>query len=371
MARMVPLSLAVLGLVLLAPAHTRAQDPKPPTPEEVAAAEKAPLFSSHETVQLTLEADFRAIRREDRAQDSQERPAVLRWQDASGSEASLEIQLRTRGNFRLAKRNCDWPPLRINIKKSDTAGTLFENQDKLKLVGICKAGQSYWEQYVLLEYLAYRTFSLFTPLGFRVRLARVTYVDTGGEESPFTRYGFLIEDDAHMAARNGGWKVDWVAGRQLSPRETDPEHSVLTDVFQYFIGNTDWSALQMHNMELVQFEARKLSPVPYDFDFSGIVDARYAVPDSALPIRTVRQRHFRGFCPAEFNRDPTLYESIYQRFRDKREEIYALWLEQEGLEQETIKDTREYLDEFYDILSDPRRIESRMMKDCRRMNLGR
>ncbi len=197
---------AVMACLTLcgAPDGANAQEREPPTPEEVQAAEAAPLFDSHETLELTLEADFHTIRREDRTdEDSEERPAVLRWSGPDGTAAAQDIQIQTRGNFRLARRNCEFPPLRLNVKTDPSKGTVFEGQDKLKLVVPCKLGQDYWEQYVLSEYLVYRTYNLFSPLSFRVRLVRVTYVDSSGEDDTFTRYGFLIEDDDVMATRNG------------------------------------------------------------------------------------------------------------------------------------------------------------------------
>lgn len=338
----------------------------PPTPEEMEEAQSAPLFASHQTLHLTLEADLSTIKREDRGQDSEERPALLRWTDPSGTADSLEIQLGTRGNFRLQRKNCDFPPLRINLKKGQTKGTIFGNQDKLKLVVACKLGQSYWEQYVLMEYLAYRTLNLLTELSFRVRVAQVTYVDTSGRDDPFTRYAFIIEDDDVMALRNGGRKVDWTTG-QLDPRLLQDHHAVLVESFQYMIGNTDWSCVEMHNMELFLTPDGRASTVPYDFDFSGLVNARYAAPDQSLPIRRVRDRLFRGFCPDQMNRGPEEYEAVYAIFLGKKDEIYELWRSQEGLEEDRLEDTLEYFDEFFETLSDPRRIEDRMMSTCRRL----
>ena len=338
----------------------------PPTPEKIEEARSAPLFASHETLHLTLEADFRTMKREDRGQDSEERPALMRWTDATGTTDSLEIQLGTRGNFRLQRKNCEFPPLRINVKKGSTKGTLFENQDKLKLVVACKLGQSYWERYVLMEYMAYRTLNILTDLSFRVRLAQVTYVDSSGRDDPFTRYAFIIEDDDMMALRNGGRKLDWTSG-QLDPRLLEDHQSILVDAFQFMIGNTDWSGVEMHNMELFQTPGGGTSNVPLDFDFSGLVQARYAVPDQSLPIRRVRDRLFRGFCPDQMNRGPEDYESVYAIFLEKKEEIYESWRNQEGLEEDQVEDTLEYFDDFYDILSDPRKIQREMMSTCRRL----
>ena len=197
-----------------------------PPPEKVAAAEEAPLFNSHDVMQFTLEAPMNTLRRQDRSdEDSEERPAILRWTNPDGSIESQDIQVQTRGIFRLNKRNCDFPPLRLNLKKEAVKGTIFEGQDKLKLVVPCKLGQEYWAQYVLSEYLAYRMLNVLTPLSFRVRLARVTYIDSTGKDDPVEdRYGFIIEDDSDLAARNGGYKVDWPE-KDLLPTEFEKDHS--------------------------------------------------------------------------------------------------------------------------------------------------
>jgi hypothetical protein len=356
------LSLAVPSV----PACAQEQEEGPPTPEEIQAAESAPLFASHDLLEITLEADFNTIRREDRSdEDSEERPARLEWTNPDGSVEAQDIQIRTRGIFRLMRRNCDHPPLRLNFKTGQVEGTLFEGQDKLKLVVTCKPNQDYWGQYLLAEYLVYRMFNLFSPISFRVRLASVTYVDTSGEDETVTKYAFLIEDDDIMAVRNGGRKVDWSTQYQFDPRLLEERQGILVDIFQYMIGNTDWSGVQMHNMELVRLPPTDYTTVPYDFDFSGIVDARYANPDQSLPIRSVRERLFRGLCPDDLNRSPEAYEAVYQEFRDKREEIYDLWRNQEGLEEGRVERTIDYLDDFFEILDDPRRIQINMINNCR------
>lgn len=337
-----------------------------PAPEEVEEARALPLFTSHETIRITVEADFAAMKRHDRIQDSEERPAILRWQSPSGTMDTMAIQVQTRGNFRLQKRNCEFPPLRLNLKKEATSGTVFQGQDKLKMVVVCKPGQDYWEQYVLLEYLAYRTFNLITDISFRARLVRVTYVDTSGDEDPFTRYAILLEDDDTLALRAGGRKVDWTSG-QLHPRDLEPGHAVLVDLFQYMIGNTDWSGVEMHNMELIQGAGYRYYTVPYDFDFSGLVNARYATPDPRLPIRRVRQRLYRGFCPEDVERTEEPYQEGFQRLREVKAEIYALWRNQEGLERDRLEESLEYFDEFYETLENPDRLRSEILEECRRV----
>lgn len=340
---------------------------EPPTPEEIQAAETAPLFQTHVPLMMTLTANFHALREDDRTdEDAEERPARMEWIDADGAASSQDIQIQTRGNFRLSTRNCDFPPLRLNVKKGAVEGTLFEGQDKIKLVSPCKLGQDYWQQYVLAEYLVYRMFNVLTPLGFRARMARITYVDDSGEDDTFTRYAFMLEDDSDMAKRNGGVKQDWQGG-QLNPVLLEKNQAILVEFFQYMIGNTDWSGAEMHNMELVRLGDGRPATVPFDFDFSGIVDARYAVPDHSLSIRSVRQRLFRGFCPDQMNRRPEDYQAVIDLFQEKKEEIYALWRNQEGLDPDRLKDTLEYLDEFYETLDRPDRVQRNLLDQCIRI----
>ena len=363
--RLHPSQLILVVLTTLLGPPVGAQEETFPDRDAVEAARSAPLFSSNEPLEITIEADFNALKREDRSRGSDQRPAVLRWSGPDGSEGSLEIQIRTRGNFRLMRRNCDFPPLRLNIRTREASGTLFEGQDKLKMVSVCGLRQSYWEQYVLREYLAYRIFNLLTDLSYRVRLARVTYVDTSGRDDPLTRYAYVIEDEEAMAARSGGRVIDFPEGRQLHPGLLEPHHAVLVDVFQYLIGNTDWSGVEMHNMTPVQTPDGPYATVPYDFDFAGVVNARYATPDETLSINSVTQRLFRGFCPPDVERSMETYDSVFALFLEKKDEIYGLWSSQEGLESESVRDATRFFDDFYRTLSDPRRIDSYMMRNCR------
>ncbi len=352
------------GIPGISPLEAQLHDP--PTEEEVEEARNAPLFLSHEILQMTLEADFSAMRQDDRDPDAEERPAVMEWTEGSGSQGALDIQIGTRGNFRLNRRNCDFPPIRINVKKKSTKGTIFDGQDKLKLVVPCKLGQDYWQQYVLQEYLAYRAFNLLTDLSFRVRLARVTFLDVGGRDDPFTRLVFMIEDDDAMALRNGGRKVDWTTS-QLDPRHLEHRHAVVVELFQLMIGNTDWSGVEMHNMELFEGPGRTLSTVPFDFDFSGIVDARYAVPDESLPIRSVRDRLFRGFCPDQTGRPAEVYEEAYDLFLAHREEILDLWRNLGELDDGRRRSSLDYLRDFFETLENRDRMESLISGSCRRI----
>ncbi len=147
----------------------------------------------------------------------------------------------------------------------------------------CQNNSEAYEQYVLLEYLVYRTYNLLTDLSFRVRLARITYDDTESNRAPVTRYGFLIEDKDLLAARNS---VEFLEILDVPINLVDADNLALIGVFQYFIGNTDWSAFRpepdkdecCHNTKPIGMPGGPVYSVPYDFDLSGLLNTRYANP---------------------------------------------------------------------------------------------
>ncbi len=328
-----------------------------------------PLFESHDILRLTIAAPFRTIFRE-RGQESEEHPGALSYVDAEGTTVELEVQIRTRGKFRLRRSTCDFPNIRLNFKRGEVENTVFHNQDKLKLVAHCQSGRADYEQQTLLEYLIYRSLNLFTNLSFRVRLAQITYVDTEADDEPLTRYAFFIEDEDLMAARNG-WRV--LAVPAIPPQEYEAADLALVEVFQFMIGNTDWDAFNRspddddccHNTIPVGSMTKPVYPVPYDFDWSGAVDARYASPDERFATRSVRDRVYRGIC-RPLNEFGGLLESVLQEFRNNRHAIYTLFRSQEGLEQGHVDRTIEYFDEFYEIINDLRKANREIVGRCRR-----
>ena len=213
-------------------------------------------------------------------------------------QAELDLEVRARGNSRM--RLCDFPPLRFNFMEANTAGTPFAGQDKLKLVTRCKKGDRY-ENDVLEEYAAYRIFSLFSDVSYRVRLVHLTYTDTDGrlDEAFRESYGYLIEPLEQLVSRVNGTLSEIPA---VSLKRLDEKQAALVYVFEYLIANTDWSFVKAdsdeyccHNIKLVKIDP-KIFPVPYDFDLAGLVSARYAKPDPSLKITKVSQRLYRGFC---------------------------------------------------------------------------
>lgn len=221
------------------------------------------------------------------------------WPFRLNSETNeFELLLRARGHSRL--RVCDFPPLRFNFRNADTTGTVFEGQEKLKLVTRCGKNDSSRND-VLEEYAAYRIFGLLSDVSYRVRLVLITYKDTDDQikEKYRKSYGFLIEPQDQLVHRVDGTRSEIPA---VSLKSLDRNQAALVYIFQYLIGNTDWSFVAAdgeenccHNIRLIKIGPKHF-PVPYDFDLAGIVSASYASPDPSLKIKKVRKRLYRGFC---------------------------------------------------------------------------
>jgi len=336
--------LALLGAVLLPPAGG-AQTP----------AHDLPLFATHDVLEMRIESNIDVLRRM-RDEDAEEIEGTIFAVRPDGRTDILPVELRTRGNTRLDRNTCFFPPLRLNVRTRDMEGTVFEGQDKIKLVTHCRP-QGEYEQNTVEEYLAYRLYNLVTDISFRVRLARITYVDIDGGDSDVTRYGFLIESDEHLAERFGGRILELEA---LRPEIYDPSQAALLALFQYMIGNTDWSTYVFHNAELLRISPGLHLPVPYDFDWTGLVDADYARPDPQFRIGSVRQRLYRGFC-----RTNVAFEPLLQRYRDAREASLAMVAEEAALSEDNRRKMTEYLQEFYDIIDDPGEVQDKILDACR------
>lgn len=322
-----------------------------------AAAQAAPLFASDAPLRITLVADMKTL--VDERPDSAQLEGVLRFGDPGGGPAEVPVKVRTRGNFRRDKRNCSFPPIRLNVPKKAVEGTVLDGQDKLKLVSPCRAGRDNYQQLVYEEYLIYRTLLLLTPVGFRVRMLEITFEDSSGEEDPLTAHSFVIEDDDQMAIRNRGVVSEW---EQFHPANMDGNQASLVALFQYMIGNTDWSAPLFHNMVMIRTVEGSYMVVPYDFDFSGMVDAPYAAPDPSLPIRDVRDRIYRGFCRPDVDQ-----QALIELFRSRRPAITALWEGYELLEDGRRSRALDYLETFYRVLDSPARYRVEIERACRRM----
>jgi len=317
-----------------------------------------PLFQDDETLAVTITAPLTTVVKERPKEDYV--PGQFSFTEADGTSVSLDVEIRTRGHFR--HKTCDFPPLSLNFKKSQTDGTLFDKQDKMKLVVHCDDSSRY-EQAVLREYLAYRLLGRVTNQSFGVRLLRVTYVDSEQRRDEQVRYAFLLEHKNRLAERIDRKDLE-IARTKVSAIQ--PDQLNLTSVFEFLIGNTDFSPVAgptddecCHNYVLFGNDVDPILAIPYDFDQSGFVDAPYAVPNENLRIRTVKQRLYRGRCV----NNEHLGNSI-DMFRKERDKLYALIADQEGLISGVRKQVTRYLDSFFEIIDDPRDVQRKIIDKC-------
>ena len=308
-----------------------------PTPEKMIErkldAEARPLFATEAPLDVTLVGDFKAINKDRNPTSTQRYPASLRVGDAS-----LDVEVSARGHLRRMARTCDYVPLRVTFPKKVAAATAFAKQDALKLVVQCAGGDD-WEQYVLREYLAYRIFNVITPNSFRVRLARVSYVDRASGKPAGTRLGMFLEDESDVAKRMEGRVV---ALERLTFEDLHMDTLMPMMIFEYMIGNTDYSIWALHNVRIVQRPDKSLHPLPYDFDVSGLVNPPYAVPAKGLMLKTVLDRMYRGPC-----RRPELVDPYVANFVAKKDIVRALPASVPGIDRAARDEARGYIDSFY------------------------
>lgn len=317
-----------------------------------------PLFQNAEPLDVTITAPLTTLIKE-RSKDEY-LAGAFQYTELDGDTVDFDLDIRARGNFRHA--NCEFPPVTLNLKRKQAKGTLFDNQNKLKLVIQCKKNDRY-EQMVLREYLAYRLMNILTDASFRVRLLRVTYVNTETDGESKVRYAFLIEHKNRLAARLDREKFEV---ERASLKNMQPDHLNLTSVFQFLIGNTDFSPIAgppdegcCHNYVLFANDGDPVLALPYDYDQSGFVNAPYADPNEQFRIRNVRQRLYRGRCV-----NNEYVEESLARFRDHRDEIYKRIVEQEGLESDVREQLVRYVDDFYKLINKPRDVERKIIMKC-------
>jgi hypothetical protein len=325
----------------------------------VASPAFADLFDSEEPLAIKLAGPLSAVFRD--RDDPEYQDAELTYLDSVRGEVAVPLRVRVRGKSRAEL--CDVPPLRLNFRRKDLADTVFAGENNLKLVTHCETSATY-DQYLLLEYLTYRVFNLLTATSLRARPVTVNYFDVVRERDLDTRPGILIEDEERFAERQGFTAFE---APSVERARYDPEALMLLDVFEYLIGNTDWSAVAgpagavcCHNVVPYARADGILVPIPYDFDSAGLVNAPHALPNERLPIRDVRTRLYRGRC-----RTPAELAPTFARFDEQRAAILALFDERQGLSADVAARTREYLEDFYAVLADPERKEKAFF-DCDR-----
>ena len=305
-------------------------------------------------------------------------PATLEYTDELGNTVILDLTVERRGVTR--QRVCKVPPVKLRFEKGSAKGTTFRGQESLKMVTHCEMSSGY-EQYYILEMLAYRMYNLLTDYSFRVRPLTVTYYQVENPDEKESRFSFirkktsegpvfafLIEDDKDVANRFDLNKLN--VGR-IGVNQLDSDEAALLALFQYMISNVDWAATRgpdpnecCHNVKLIGPEPTRpedtVFAIPYDFDSAGLVNSPYAHPPEGLGVNSVTQRLYRGYCAHNAS-----LAGARQKMLDNESAIYGL-VETEGrLEDRKRQKALDYLAEFFAVMKDDKTFQKKIVERCR------
>ncbi len=186
------------------------------------------------------------------------------------------------------------------------------------------------------------------------------YIDTGRKNKESESWAFLIEPEEMLAERSNGVVIK---NDEISMHLTRPKEMDLAALYQYMVGNPDYSIAGRHNMKLLGlpgFGRAGYTPVPYDFDYTGLVNAEYAIPGENLGITSVTQRYYLGPC-----REDQEYQVAIDHINSHREEILELVTEFPYLSDKHKNEMIAYLEDYFRSASGPKFIESKLKSTCR------
>ena len=307
-------------------------------------AQKETLFDQwtyDEFLKITLETDLSSFTDGSRFEEEYQ-DANFIYENENGEEEIFDMKVRMRGKFR--RKNCTFPPLKLNFDKDDLEARGWHNDDEYKLVTPCVDGPV-GREYVLKEYLAYKIYQELSDIHFRVQLIKFTITDTESNKK-HKGWGFIIEDGKTLERR---YNVDRCSDcYSLSSDQFNQENLRQTAIFQYLIGNADWSVPLMKNLEILQNQANtsEYFAVPYDFDYSGIVNPTYATPNSDYNLTSVRDRVFLSDLT-----DEQMQPAIDKLLQEKQD-IIDLIKDFKRLSYDARQDIISYVESCYELLAE-------------------
>lgn len=322
-----------------------------------------PLFESTAKLPLTLTAPFEKIHAE--RNKGVEYPATVGYTDPAGGEVKLSAMVSVRGKFRLQKDICTNAQLWVNFKKGDLDGTLFDGQDKLKLVVQCRNVKRYAE-YIHRERQAYEMFEVLSDLSFATRELEATYVDSDSGETR-TQTAYFIQHHKRLA-KEQDLKV---YKEPIAPKEKlDSAQATIVSLYMYLLSNTDYSFIGSadsmageaccHNAKQLEGSDGALYPIPYDFDSAGFVNPPYALPSGDLGQTNINIRIYRGFCASD-----EVTNAAIKKLQDKRPALEAIALNKEVMSGKSVRRAKNYLRDFYKVIDDPKKLQKDILGKCR------
>lgn len=322
---------------------------------QLKAYDRLDMFEKEDPLEINLKTDLKDILGK-KANDRMLYSSIA--VKIADSTVQGNVNIRARGKFR--RNYCFVPPLKFDFDTSTSPS--LNPLGSIDMTVQCKQGKDF-EQWLYKEYTTYRIYNVISERSQKVRLVTLTMEDTDGKRKPVTIPGFFIEDFDATAKRNACKEIKL---SKLHTENTDRKAMTLVAMFEYMIGNTDWSIPANHNIKLMQDSGNATArpyAVAYDFDYSGLVNASdYAVPSEMLGTQSVTERVYRGF-PREIGE----LREMADIFLAKKNDVYAEINGSKFLNDRSKKEMVSYLEEFFKDLSDDRKLKT-LFIDNARMN---
>jgi hypothetical protein len=313
------------------------------------------LFSLEDPMDITLKFDIKSYQRE--KMKGEYMPVQLTYHVNDTLDINKKVRVKARGEFR--RDHCILPPFWLNIKKAKVGNKLLKGTNKIKIVTHCKDSKQY-EQYLVKEYLAYKIYNEISPYSLRVRLVHMKYIDTGRKNKETSSWAFMIEPEDMMAERVGAVPIK---SDVVSMRYCDTLMMDVSALYMYMIGNADYSVAGRHNLKLIrrQDPLKPLPvPIPYDFDYAGVVNANYAIPGENLGILSVTERYFLGPC-----RDDLKYLTAIDQIQKNKDNILEWVISSPYLDEKGRKEMSRYLEGYFSLAEKPENLLRNIKRTCR------
>lgn len=263
------------------------------------------------------------------------------YKQTDGKVLKLSVKVNLRGKFR--RRMCGFPPLKLNFNKTELNENKLSKADEYKLVTHCLEGEE-GEINIIKEYLVYQLYQQLSPFSYRSKLLKITYQDTKSDQK-VVGMAILLEDKSTFEKRTN---LKELKDSFSIPRSNFEDINFRThSLFQYMIGNLDWSTAIAKNLDIYQSKGnQKMIVVPYDFDFSGFVNVAYAVPNKDYKQKRIRDRLLLEADETDF-----LYKDELKKFMELKPVFIDIIKKQKGLNLEIKLDLENYLLSFYENLN--------------------
>ena len=310
------------------------------------------MMEQDSALDLFLKLDWREL--VNKKKDKLYLPANLRFVTSTGDSFAVDLQVRTRGHMRLDI--CYYPPLKMKFDKDELRARSLSTHNELDIVHHCENDPQY-EQYILREYLAYKLFQVISPYHFRVQLIRLHYINPDGSKAYEPTLSFLVENAEELA---DNLNAKQYKTQVISRNAVERKSMIKVCLFEYMIGNTDWSVRNRHNLEYFVIPGYSLLvPVPFDFDYAGLVSAPYAAHHESIKLSSVAMRYYQGSCEPDEH-----VNAVIREFIEKKNELFTMCGKIQGMNERSVKHVREYLEEFFEIIENPKKTESHILRHC-------